>query len=34
MWEKNHRLLFGASLEWLDKGTVNGARDGVIKMGY
>ena len=34
MWEKNHMLLFRASLEWLDKGTVNGAKDGVIKMGY
>jgi pimeloyl-ACP methyl ester carboxylesterase len=34
MWEKNHMLLFRASLEWLDKATVNGAKDGVIKMGY
>ena len=34
MWEKNHLLLFRASLEWLDKGTVNGAKDGVVKMGY
>ena len=24
MWEKNHLLLFQASLEWLEKGTVNG----------
>jgi pimeloyl-ACP methyl ester carboxylesterase len=24
MWEKNHLLMFAASLEWLDKGTVNG----------
>lgn len=24
MWEKNHLLLFKASLEWLDKATVNG----------
>ena len=34
MWEKNHMLLFRASLEWLDKGTVNGAKEGVVKMGY
>jgi pimeloyl-ACP methyl ester carboxylesterase len=34
MWEKNHLLLFRASLEWLEKGTVNGAKDGVVKMGY
>jgi pimeloyl-ACP methyl ester carboxylesterase len=34
MWEKNHLLLFRASLEWLDKGTVNGVKDGVVKMGY
>lgn len=34
MWEKNHLLLFQASLEWLDKGTVNGRSQGMIKMGY
>jgi pimeloyl-ACP methyl ester carboxylesterase len=34
MWEKNHLELFRASLEWLDKGTVNGAKDGVIRLGY
>jgi pimeloyl-ACP methyl ester carboxylesterase len=34
MWEKNHLLLFRASLEWLEKGTVNGAKDGVVKVGY
>jgi pimeloyl-ACP methyl ester carboxylesterase len=34
MWEKNHLLMFRASLEWLDKGTVNGAKDGVVKIGY
>ena len=35
MWEKAaHTLLFNASLEWLEKGTVNGAKTGVIKMGY
>ena len=34
MWERNHALLFRASLEWLDKGTVNGMQQGVVKMGY
>ena len=34
MWEKNHLLLFQASLEWFEKGTVNGAKTGMLKMGY
>lgn len=34
MWEGNHLLLFGASLEWLTRGTVNGSRTGVVRMGY
>jgi pimeloyl-ACP methyl ester carboxylesterase len=34
MWEKNHLLMFRASLEWLESGTVNGAKDGVVKLGY
>jgi pimeloyl-ACP methyl ester carboxylesterase len=35
MWEKGaHTLLFNASLEWLEKGTVNGAKTGEFKMGY
>jgi pimeloyl-ACP methyl ester carboxylesterase len=34
MWEKNHLLLFGASLEWFTKGTVNGEKDGMLKLGY
>jgi pimeloyl-ACP methyl ester carboxylesterase len=34
MWEKNHLLLFRASLEWLTQGTVNGAKDGMIRLGY
>src|SRR5580692_9006926 len=34
MWEKNHLLLFRASLEWLTKGTVNGAEQGTLKLGY
>ncbi len=34
MWEKNHLLLFRASLEWLSKGTVNGMDHGMLKLGY
>ena len=34
MWEKNHLLLFRASLEWLTKGTVNGSEQGMLKLGY
>ncbi|MEP7353938.1 MAG: alpha/beta fold hydrolase [Acidobacteriota bacterium] len=34
MWERNHLLLFKASLEWLTLGTVQGAKDGMLKLGY
>lgn len=34
MWEKNHLLLFKASLEWLTKGSVNGMQEGMLKLGY
>jgi len=34
MWEKNHLLLFQASLEWLEKGTVNGQTNAMLKLGY
>ena len=34
MWERNHLLLFRASLEWLDKGTVNGEKQGMLRLGY
>jgi pimeloyl-ACP methyl ester carboxylesterase len=34
MWEKNHELMFRASAEWLSKGTVEGMRSGVVRMGY
>lgn len=34
MWEKNHLLLFQASLEWLEKGTVNGKSHAMLKLGY
>lgn len=34
LWEKNHLLLFKASLEWLRDGAVNGTKSGVVKLGY
>jgi pimeloyl-ACP methyl ester carboxylesterase len=34
MWEKNHLLLFRASLEWLTAGSVDGKREGMLRMGY
>ena len=34
MWEANHTLLFRASLEWLEKGTVNGQQQGTVRLGY
>jgi len=34
MWETNHLLLFQASLEWFQQGTVNGAKSGMLKVGY
>jgi hypothetical protein len=30
MWEKNHLLLFQASLEWLEKRTVNGKSQAML----
>lgn len=34
MWEKNHLLLFKASLEWLAQGTVEGKQEGILRLGY
>ena len=34
LWEKNHLLLFRASLDWLTQGTVNGKEQGEIRLGY
>lgn len=34
MWESNHALLFRASLEWLTQGAVNGAKQGMLRLGY
>ena len=34
LWERNHLLMFKASLDWLSQGSVNGAKEGVVKLGY
>jgi pimeloyl-ACP methyl ester carboxylesterase len=34
MWERNHLVLFRASLEWLSQGTVNGSKQGMLRLGY
>ena len=34
MWEKNQRLLFRASLDWLTLGSVNGLQQGTLRLGY
>ncbi len=34
MWERNHLILFRASLEWLTAGTVEGMKQGVVRLGY
>src|SRR5580704_5618239 len=34
MWEKNHLLLFKASLDWLTQGTVEGKQEGMLRLGY
>ena len=34
LWERNHLLLFKASLEWLTRSSVNGAKDGMLRVGY
>jgi len=34
MWERNHLLLFRASLEWLTRGSVNGKQEGMLRVGY
>jgi pimeloyl-ACP methyl ester carboxylesterase len=34
MWEKNHALMFAASLDWLTKGAIGEARSGVVRVGY
>lgn len=33
-WERNHRLMFEASRQWLQTGTVNGQKSGMLRLGY
>ena len=34
MWEKNRHILFQASLEWLEKGTVEGQTGTMQRLGF
>jgi hypothetical protein len=34
MWEKNRLLMFKASLDWLTTGSVNGLKEGTLRLGY
>jgi pimeloyl-ACP methyl ester carboxylesterase len=34
MWEKNHQLLFQASLDWLTTGAIGDQKSGVVRLGY
>jgi pimeloyl-ACP methyl ester carboxylesterase len=34
MWERNRTILFRATVEWLEKGSVNGSQEGMLKLGY
>ena len=34
IWERNHSLLFRASLEWLTTATIDGQPEGMLRMGY
>ena len=34
MWERNHTLLFKASLDWINTGSVNGTKEGTLRLGY
>ena len=34
IWEKNHLLLFRASLEWLTQKSVLGKPEGMLRLGY
>jgi hypothetical protein len=34
MWEKNRRLLYQATVDWLREGKTGGMRQGMLRMGY
>ena len=33
-WERNHRLMFEASRQWLSAGALGDQRSGVVRLGY
>ncbi len=34
IWEKNRLLMFRASLDWMTSGSVNGMKEGTLRLGY
>ena len=34
MWEKNRKMLFDATVQWLREGRLNGQKSGIVRMGY
>ena len=34
LWERNHLLLYNASLEWLANGAVGGKQEGAVQLGF
>jgi len=34
LWEHNHLLLFKASVDWLTTKSVNGTKEGIVRLGY
>jgi pimeloyl-ACP methyl ester carboxylesterase len=34
MWERNHSLMFAASLDWLSRGAVGDQKTGLVRLGY
>ena len=34
MWEKNRKLLFDATVQWLREARVNGQSSGIVRLGY
>jgi len=34
MWEKNRKMLFDATVQWLREGRLNGQNSGTVRIGY
>jgi len=34
MWERNRHILFDATVQWLRDGRLNGASNGIVRLGY